>query len=97
MSEILLRPDEANAEGTHVMTTADDIQQIVDQLQVRIGGLESSFKGQTQVEFQARLDELARTEAQVMDALRGLGNFLIAAANSMADLDATMAGQLRAI
>ncbi len=95
MSEILLRPEEAQAEGTHVQTTSANIQETIDALQTRLAGLESSFKGQTQVEFQARMDELAATEKQVMDALNGLGTFLINAANALTELDDQLANQLR--
>ncbi len=95
MSEILLRQDEANTEGTHVINTADDIEDIINALQVRLGGLESSFKGLTQVAFQDKMTELAATEAQVLAAVRGMGQFLIKAAQTLADVDQEIASSLQ--
>lgn len=96
MSEILLRPEEANAEGQHVITTAADVEQIISNLQTRIQGLESSFKGQTQVAFQGKMEELAATERQVLEALSGLGTFLIGAAQTLTDVDQEIAARLNA-
>lgn len=94
MSEILLRPDEANTEGTHVIDTATSIEETINALQLRIGGLESSFKGQTQVAFQEKMGELAATEQQVLEALSGLGRFLIGAAQTLTDVDQEIAARL---
>lgn len=93
-NQFSLKHDEATAEGNHVITTSETINEIIDDLQARMAGLESSMQGQTQIAFQTKMEELRLTELQVLAALTGLGQFLINAANTFAETDRTVSEAL---
>lgn len=96
MNEIKLQPDEARGHADDVVTTKEEVFDVLGQLRKRMDGLTDSFTGRTQEAFVGKLDEWKVSSDDLLEALGGLGNFLKTSADTIEQTDTDLANQLSA-
>ena len=95
MSEIFLREDEARNNAATVKKAAADAQADFDSLKSSLSALQDSFRGKSAEAFEMRYDEWSTSAKGLIESLDGLGQFLNAAADTIAQTDQEIASKLQ--
>ena len=95
MAEILLREDEARTNASSVIKAASAAQADFDSLKSSLSSLQDSFRGKSAQAFEMRYDEWSTAAKQLIESLDGLGQFLNAAADTIAQTDTEIASKLQ--
>jgi WXG100 family type VII secretion target len=93
--EILLRAEDARGSAGDMKREAASATENFDSLNAKLQSLADSFRGQAAQSFDDRYNEWKTNAKGVIDALEGLGDFLEKAANTIEEVDETLANQLK--
>ncbi len=95
MSEILLKAEDARGAASDMRSRATAAEDQFTSTRARLTELGGSFKGQTATAFDAKFEEWHTSAKQLLEALNGLAEFLDTAANTIEQVDADIANQLK--
>ncbi len=92
---ILANHAEIEAHSADVQNAAAVAQDDFEACKAQLASLQDAFEGQTATAFQERYDEWQAASLQLTDALNGLGQWLKAASDTLAQHDQGGAASLR--
>lgn len=92
---ILANHAEIDGHAADVRQAAAAAQDDFEACRAQLASLQEAFEGETAVAFQERYDEWQTASLQLTDALNGLGQWLKAASDTLAEHDMGGARSLR--
>ncbi|CAN5409007.1 hypothetical protein BH23ACT9_BH23ACT9_37090 [soil metagenome] len=93
-SDILCTPAELHSMADKCKTQAEDAGENFKSLKTQLAGMADSFRGKAATRFDERYNEWDTGALQLMEALDGLGQFLLDAAEAIEGVDERLASGL---